>query len=534
MKKIDLPDNAALTIAPETEAKRTRAKESAHARLLRRRETEIKDFLQKRTAIEESAQKARLADAGPDRETPEINIGEILRSKNVRSVPMTSLGEPFKAAEVLTQNTRAAQNGDPNGAFTINMATLYQDVITAAGEQRWYNFQVAETGRKLTVRMMPVADPGIDNDLALYKLDLSTYMLSQVAHSSNYPGMYEQLSYNAEPGIYYICVSAYACAAANAFQFLCLSADMGDAYEADDSMALAKEQEVGKIVRRSLDNSLDDDCTVFLVPEDGDYHFILQDVPENCNYELQIFSSDQQLLISVPKNTSMNLTGFIKGGYYLRVCAPDGAVDPAALYTVLITPIPSGLRDLRHYQCDLTNDRTHFVEGVYFPASAASVSAESRLFYPTQWVVYIDGVLLDISQLETQFGRPYLPTGITHKCGGRTTSKSYMHGYKVGSYGSMKAPAVMGLLKNAVLVEIENALYSFYHSQQIPNKNPRVYSDVLDWPVSFVVNMDTRQPVDNMYPNWFYGFKDSYPDGVGQENASFSTIDGEYIVEPKG
>lgn len=460
-----------------------------------------------------------------DSEVITIDISEKLNSEAMKKVvlPFPSALKKTIASEVVLGNpvARAAANDNPNGAYTIAYDTLYSDAIGAPGDQRWYNFELTAQ-KKLTVYMSPVADTTIDNDLQLYKLDTATYMLNLVSESKNYAGIYEQLSYVAEPGIYYVCVAAYQCSAANQFSFFVRQTDTWDTSEADDSLALAKEQPIGKIIRRTLDNSVDEDCTILLVPTAGTYHIKLMDVPANCNYQLQVLSANQMPLATISKNTQVNLSGFSAGGYFLKVLAPDGVVDPAANYTVFITPIPAALADANRYKCRLTNDRTHFIEEMLYPATTGKSN-------PDKWVIYVDGALLDIYNLDITTGGG---TGMyfKHNCSGISSSSSYKVELLIGSYGGR-----LGSPRNALLINMANAIYGFYHSETMPNYLPDVWSDVWSGvPVWFIYDLDERRVCDTMFPNWFYGTPDSYPKGVGQESASFSSINGDYISVSAG
>lgn len=431
---------------------------------------------------------------------------DVLKQKITREVVLSSA------------MTRAATNDNPNGAYTIAFDTLYSDVIEAQGDQRWYNFQVTEQ-KKLTVYMSPVADISVDNDLMLFKLDTTTHNLNLVSESKNYPGIYEQLSYIAEPGIYYICVSAYQCNVANQFTFFARQTGIWDVSEADDSMALAKEQKVGKILRRTLDNEYDEDCTILLVPVAGSYHFKLLDVPETCNYELQVWSVDQRLLATVKKNTEVTFSGFSAGGYFIKVLAPDGVVDASAMYTVLITSVPA--TGITNYDCILTPDRTHFIECLLYPEGALPKSDRAKT--PSQWVIHIDGKIFDVSNLEIDTGRGN--NNWQHKCGGFSTNESFIVEYRVGSYGSAKAPHVQGSLKNALILNLPYSIYSYSHY----GPNGRYYDVVPNVFVWFIINLDNLEVADNMYPSFFYGTRDTFPSGVGQESASFSTPKPEYF-----
>lgn len=109
-------------------------------------------------------------------------------------------------------------NDNPNSAYLINFNTVYNDSVTAANQQRWYAFQLTEK-KKITLYMNPVADTTIDNDLYLYQFNQANSSITAVAMSRNNAGMYENLSYIAAPGIYFVSVNSYAVALQIIFSF---------------------------------------------------------------------------------------------------------------------------------------------------------------------------------------------------------------------------------------------------------------------------------------------------------------------------
>lgn len=147
---------------------------------------------------------------------------------------------PLEAVALSTAaGARAANdepvNSNPNGAYVIQPGSMYSDSISGQGQRRWYCFEVTEKA-KITLYMSPEANAAIDNDLALYSLDASTGVLTVVAESQNPAGMYELLSYVAEPGYYFFCVAAFAGDTANAYSFLMLLSGTWDEHEGDDSL----------------------------------------------------------------------------------------------------------------------------------------------------------------------------------------------------------------------------------------------------------------------------------------------------------
>lgn len=465
-----------------------------------------------------------------------IDFATEIAPKLDKVTPMALPEQIVKNAETVNlAKARAAGNDNPNGAYTIALETLYTDSISAVNEQRWYNFQITAK-KKLTAYMSSVAVATIDNDLMLYKLDTSTYNLNLVSKSQNKAGMYELLSYIAEPGIYYICVAAYACSSPNNFNIMARISDTWDAEEADDSMALAKEQVVNKIVKRTLDNSIDQDCTIWLVEKTGNYRLEFFGVPANCNYQLQILNANQDVMTTINKNTSTNFKNVAAGGYFVRVMAPDGVVVPTAQYSVLFLRLPDGV-DFSQYILWFAKNKEHFME---------CIVAGEQLF-----ALYGDGKPIDPKELAFESARPATIYN-KHICRGRGLDTSSLVGVHLGSYGS-KAPTVNGVKDNCLMLVLHIGYFSTYHMSRVYNKSdwPNSPDDYIigtdqfhktyyqgTWtqgqevPVAFILDIDQGGMCIDLYsPNWFYGTRDRY--GVGQEGASFnSTLDLGYSITP--
>ena len=230
-------------------------------------------------------------------------------------------------------------NSQPNGAYNINVDVLYKDTVSGKGKRRWYFFQLAEK-KKITAYMSPVADAAVDNDLELYKLDTATNQLTRVAQSQNPAGMYELLSFVSEPGYYFLCVAAYAGETANEFSFMAHLSDKWDEKEGDDSLLQAQEQPIGAAVKHTLDNAIDHDMSVLPIREAGFYTIRLADVPENCNYQLQIMNAQMQILDVLDKNT-VKAKNLPVAAYVLRLLSTDGSFDPDAEVIVQVDKTPS-------------------------------------------------------------------------------------------------------------------------------------------------------------------------------------------------
>lgn len=471
-----------------------------------------------------------------------VDIAENLKREDLEEIQVFQVDKAVKNAPkgILNQNlarmlstqvaATAVQNSTPNGAYTIDFEVLYNDTIGTTGEQRWYNFQLTEQ-KKLTIYLTGNSDLSIDNDLYLFKLNTETNSLENISYSKNNAGLYELLSYVADPGIYYICVAAYSSSAVNTINFLARTSATWDVQEPDDSMAMAKELTLGKIMRGTLDNAIDQDCSLFLVSKAGNYYLKFFGVPDNCNYQIQFLSSEQKLLTTIPKNEQQILTNVPEGSYYIRILAADGVVDPTVEYGLLITPIPEEITDFdKEYTLWVTEDGKHFIEYIEW----------KNIF------LFIDGQVFDFqSELNIKTGRA-LGNG-THNCSGIVSSASSVYGLAMGRYAGSKVPAVGDGVQNALAISV-NGYYGSYHSMKskslsdlsgagsIIYSGDGYYMGVWSWTSSepggltFIVNLNTGTVVDLLFKNWFYGINDySFYGAYGFPESPSLAISGQHL-----
>ena len=281
-------------------------------------------------------------------------------------------------------------NSQPGGAYLINMDTLYSDSITGKGKRRWYFFQLTDK-KKITLYMSPTADTSVDNDLVLYTLATSTGVLTEVARSQNGPATYELLSYVGEAGIYLFCVAAYKGDTANEFSFMARLSDKWDEREGDDSIYQAKEQELNTVVKHTIDNSIDQDVSILKISQAGTYSLCLFNVPEACNYQLQLLDANANMIGTSAKNVTSICT-LPAGGYILKLVSVDGTFNPDVEVSVLAAAIPD---DVSGYQIWLTSDGTHCVEVM------ESAKAKSNPVYN----VRVDGKMIDYQHCEAEIGK---------------------------------------------------------------------------------------------------------------------------------
>ena len=394
-------------------------------------------------------------------------------------------------------------NSQPGGAYLINMDTLYSDSITGKGKRRWYFFQLADK-KKITLYMSPTADTSVDNDLVLYTLDTSTGVLTEVARSQNGPAVYELLSYVGDAGVYLFCVAAYAGDTANAFSFMARLSDKWDEREGDDSIYQAKEQELNTVVKHTIDNSIDQDVSILKISKAGKYSFSLFNVPENCNYQLQLLDANANTIGTSAKNIT-SICNLPAGGYILKLVSVDGTFNPDAEVSVLAAYIPD---DVTNYQIWLTSDGTHCVEVM------ESAKAKSNLVYN----VRVDGTMIDYQNCEVEIGKATASS--QSKCSMTTTADSLALGVAIGPYSGSRG------CKNALLIAINPATYA--ESHQLKSYSASDFSGATSvikstdkygmtyyngfWSkaekrrnMHLIFNLDTLEAIDFRNPNWFYG-----------------------------
>ena len=402
-------------------------------------------------------------------------------------------------------------NSQPSQAYAINMDVMYNDSITGKGKRRWYFFQLTEK-KKVTAYMSPVADTTVDNDLSLYKLDTATGNLTEVASSQNPAAMYELLSYVAEAGIYLLCVAAFAGETTNQFSFLVRLSDTYDDDEPNDSLLQAKAQPLGQAVERTLDNSIDQDCSILNVANEGTYYLTLYGLPDTLNYQLEVLDTNMQVLATLQKNKVTPIK-FPVGSYVLRILAKDGNVDPAVQYKLMVEVQPELDYSVKgnSYSAKLLNDNSHYISML---THAGSADVEIR----------VDGKLLDYHSVDLETTRTNTSSS-SSKCSMTTTANTVLVRMDECTYTGSNEPRAKNL-KHIVAMVVNQAIYAEEHSLKSYNygdvataKSIRENTDadhrtyytgfwgkVLTKDDVYIVwDFDTMQAVDFSNPNWYHG-----------------------------
>lgn len=422
-------------------------------------------------------------------------------------------------------------NSNPNGAYVIQPGSMYSDSISGQGQRRWYCFEVTEKA-KITLYMSPEANAAIDNDLALYSLDASTGVLTVVAESQNPAGMYELLSYVAEPGYYFFCVAAFAGDTANAYSFLMLLSGTWDEHEGDDSLLQAPVQPFNTPVSHTLDNSLDQDLSLMLVSEAGQYEIVLYGALDNVNYQLQILNQNMQVLNVLDPYTPC-IASVDPGAYVLRLLSVDGNIDPAAVCKVLVVTMPDGVdisaEGIHKFAC--TKDGSHFVETILAESNAFQKTAQADANgVSTQAAAYAyhllaNGALIDgYKNIDFETTRLNISTS-SSKCSITTTSETILKGVQLCTYTGSKEPRGMNLA-NPMVLTLDRVIYSESHSRKssklsdlagadhIVSGTDKYGSPIYTGYWGGVVNksgvwviwdLDKMTTADFSNPNWYHG-----------------------------
>ena len=342
----------------------------------------------------------------------------------------------------------------------------------------------------------------------LYTLDTSTGVLTEVARSQNGPATYELLSYVGEAGIYLFCVAAYAGTATNEFSFLARLSDKWDEREGDDSIYQAQEQPINTVVKHTIDNSIDQDVSILKISQTGTYHISLFNVPENCNYQLQLMNANSQVINTIAKGTTLTRT-LEAGGYILRLMSVDGTFDADKAVSVYVTTAPA---NVSNYNVWITQDGSHCVE-------IMQLSKISTLVNKVTYAVRVDGKALDYQHVNFTTTR-YNTTKNSSNCSISTSTDSLLIGVAVGGHFGHDKCA------NALYIKLDQAIYGEYHDltttdfSQVSSAHSilngtdqygkKVYTGIwsisCSWPkMVLIIDLETLKVVDFYNPNWYYG-----------------------------
>lgn len=424
---------------------------------------------------------------------PDENILPLDMENAKKEQALKALNNEIAVESTDTAATEPA-NSQPSGAYNISFDILYSDSISGKGVRRWYYFELTEQ-KKITLYMSPVADTSVDNDLVLYQLDTATGNLTEIARSQNGAACYELLSYVADAGYYFFCVAAYAGDSANSFSFLARLSDKWDSLEGDDSLAQAPIQPINQPVKHTIDNAIDQDLSILQVSENGQYSINLYGVPDNCNYQLQIFDASMNQLATVANNSPLKVS-IEAGAYVLKLLSTDGSFDADAEVSVLVSSVPStvNINNPNNYFATTTSDGKHYVEFM----SIAGFSQSGAIIG-----VSVDGTAIDVRSINLKITRTnYTLNG--SECSCSTSNDTRIVTTAFGRYTGSKQKGAIAL-KNPLLLAISPAIYGEYHYQKHSDGTTTSWNSAMNLLMYIIFDMDTMKFVDIYKPNWYAG-----------------------------
>ncbi|KEO82637.1 Ig-like domain-containing protein [Tumebacillus flagellatus] len=231
-------------------------------------------------------------------------------------------------------------NHDPNSAIYIDLNTLYQNTMSAAGQQDWYFVYVPDAS-KLTALLPAMQTAGVNYDVHLFHMNDTTGALENEQYSAFGAGNDDQVSMVAQPGYYFLCVnSVQGFDATNPYLFEVVQSYGYDAAEPDDSFWQARAKTSDFSVTGNLDNVFDQDWIRF-TPAANEYAKLTFDqLPTGSNYIVQVYSAGSNGTLNslgyLPANAAGKLVFAGGTNYYLRVLS-TGTVNPAQTYHLQIS-----------------------------------------------------------------------------------------------------------------------------------------------------------------------------------------------------
>lgn len=452
------------------------------------------------TSVELSKQPISKIGLSENLNAPKFMFKE-LKDKNKSNIK----GNKSDNSEMMAKNSVSSSvygdvyNTDPDNAIYVDIDTITSGYITAEGEQRWYFFQ-ANNPAKITVYMESVNDVNIDYNLNLYKLDQINMTLNQIAYSAYGPANNEQLSALADAGYYFICVnSVKGFDTSNPFAFTVKLSDKYDAAEPDDNILTCKQGSLPFSVQQTIDNEFDTDWVSINIDKTKYITLQFSNVPQNCEYKVDIFNSDLYGLATLSKNNTYTFV-LQPGTYYFRVRSESGF--------------------------DEDNDYLLKMNGADYIEGASIISSSPDGNYILQLdsnnKLYVNGNNIACSWERTyQFNYPeggylYRSQSIWDTTARAATGVAY------GSYNSNYT----GSINHAFAVRVKYIGYMYWYTRYYNggpmdhtqtdiygNNTPRVTDDS-DPSIYLIINADTSKVAD-MYSslNYYYG--------LGIETATF-------------
>lgn len=224
------------------------------------------------------------------------------------------------------------ENTSIDKAKDLNINTVEYGKMSKEAEIRWYLTYIPKG--KMTLNLTYKAETAIKLNLHLYKFDLETKEISEVANSKYSDGALEQLSYIADEGYYFIAVNSVSgFNANNQFAIALTYSDTYDNYEANDnfnnSTVIPEKQ---SSILGSIDNDFDIDWYQITVSEKKPVYISLNNDNKEMSYSLDVYDASFNLLTTINQNQYATAT-LPEGKYYLKIGSSKGH-DSASSYLV--------------------------------------------------------------------------------------------------------------------------------------------------------------------------------------------------------
>lgn len=242
-----------------------------------------------------------------------------------------------------TVMSRGIGNNSPDTAIFLDETYYDQplnDYIIGNGVSNWY-YVYASAASKINFYLSQAANQ--DCDVYLYKLDLSTGVLTMVDYSINEAQASDLIGYMADPGYYFIEVEPYGATNSNYYTFLTNVNNTFDQYEKNDSPNGSLTTFTGNMnINSNIDFMFDSDWYIFKPTSAGKYYVSLNNAPADAQYAFYFYNSNLgslgSFLSSGNQSRWLDLEAY--QNYYIRVESYDGNFAPQSPYNITVVKAP--------------------------------------------------------------------------------------------------------------------------------------------------------------------------------------------------
>lgn len=239
--------------------------------------------------------------------------------------------------------SRAVGNNTPDMAIYLGESyydVVLSDYIIENEVPNWYYVYVPSN---MKINFYLQQAPEQDCDVYLYKLNLSTGVLSLVDYSINEGQSPEKIAYIDSEGYYFICVEPYGNTNKNNYAFVVNANDMFDQYEINDYLDGNTPVFTDKMdINATIDNMFDEDWYIFTPTSTGRYYVSLNNAPSDAQYAFFLYNSSLGSMGAFVSsgNESRWVNMEDNNTYYIRVESYDGNFAPRTPYNVTVIKAP--------------------------------------------------------------------------------------------------------------------------------------------------------------------------------------------------